>query len=289
MTVREKGYTHWEGELKESRWVWFPLTRLGIKMAFQKRFFKLFYFSTFLPALIFLAGIYISERLEDFRFMLRGSPAFLKITPNYFKIYLSNSLFLFILVLVMIFVGGGLIADDLRFNALQLYFARPLRKIDYVIGKMATLSFFILLLSLVPGVLFILFKLLFAGNLVFLRHYPWLPLAVVGYSLVLTLFFAAYALALSALSRNNRYASLMIFGVYFISDIIFNIFYLNFHHPYLVLLSLKLNLQQVAAGLFGLSPPYAVPWSLSLGVLLGLVFLAFVILQKRIRTVEVVK
>ncbi|RLE05185.1 MAG: hypothetical protein DRI99_02630, partial [Candidatus Aminicenantes bacterium] len=234
MTVREKGYTHWEGELKESRWVWFPLTRLGIKMAFQKRFFKLFYFSTFLPALIFLAGIYISERLEDFRFMLRGSPAFLKITPNYFKIYLSNSLFLFILVLVMIFVGGGLIADDLRFNALQLYFARPLRKIDYVIGKMATLSFFILLLSLVPGVLFILFKLLFAGNLVFLRHYPWLPLAVVGYSLVLTLFFAAYALALSALSRNNRYASLMIFGVYFISDIIFNIFYQNFHHPYLV-------------------------------------------------------
>lgn len=289
MTVREKGYTHWEGELKESRWVWFPLTRLGIKMAFQKRFFKLFYFSTFLPALIFLAGIYISERLEDFRFMLRGSPAFLKITPNYFKIYLSNSLFLFILVLVMIFVGGGLIADDLRFNALQLYFARPLRKIDYIIGKMATLSFFILLLSLVPGVLFILFKLLFAGNLVFLRHYPWLPLAVVGYSLVLTLFFAAYALALSALSRNNRYASLMIFGVYFISDIIFNIFYQNFHHPYLVLLSLKLNLQQVAAGLFGLSPPYAVPWSLSLGVLLGLVFLAFVILQKRIRTVEVVK
>ncbi|RLE03501.1 MAG: hypothetical protein DRJ11_03990 [Candidatus Aminicenantes bacterium] len=289
MTVREKGYTHWEGELKESRWVWFPLTRLGIKMAFQKRFFKLFYFSTFLPALIFLAGIYISERLEDFRFMLRGSPAFLKITPNYFKIYLSNSLFLFILVLVMIFVGGGLIADDLRFNALQLYFARPLRKIDYVIGKMATLSFFILLLSLVPGVLFILFKLLFAGNLVFLRHYPWLPLAVVGYSLVLTLFFAAYALALSALSRNNRYASLMIFGVYFISDIIFNIFYQNFHHPYLVLLSLKLNLQQVAAGLFGLSPPYAVPWSLSLGVLLGLVFLAFVILQKRIRSVEVVK
>jgi len=289
MTVREKGYTHWEGELKESRWVWFPLARLGIKMAFQKRFFKLFYFSTFLPALIFLAGIYISERLEDFRFMLRGSPAFLKITPNYFKIYLSNSLFLFILVLVMIFVGGGLIADDLRFNALQLYFARPLRKIDYVIGKMATLSFFILLLSLVPGVLFILFKLLFAGNLVFLRHYPWLPLAVVGYSLVLTLFFAAYALALSALSRNNRYASLMIFGVYFISDIIFNIFYQNFHHPYLVLLSLKLNLQQVAAGLFGLSPPYAVPWSLSLGVLLGLVFLAFVILQKRIRSVEVVK
>jgi len=289
MTVREKGYTHWEGELKESRWVWFPLTRLGIKMAFQKRFFKLFYFSTFLPALIFLAGIYISERLEDFRFMLRGSPAFLKITPNYFKIYLSNSVFLFILVLVMIFVGGGLIADDLRFNALQLYFARPLRKIDYVIGKMATLSFFILLLSLVPGVLFILFKLLFAGNLVFLRHYPWLPLAVVGYSLVLTLFFAAYALALSALSRNNRYASLMIFGVYFISDIIFNIFYQNFHHPYLVLLSLKLNLQQVAAGLFGLSPPYAVPWSLSLGVLLGLVFLAFVILQKRIRSVEVVK
>lgn len=289
MTVREKGYTHWEGELKESGVFWIPLTRLGIKLAFQKRFFKLFYFSTFLPALIFLTGIYISERLEDFRFMLRGSPPFLQISPNYFKIYFSNGLFLFFLVLVMIFVGSGLIADDLRFNALQLYFARPLRKVDYLVGKLATLSFFILLLSLVPGLLFILFKLLFAGNFAFLRTYPWLPLAVVGYSLLLTLFFAGYALALSALSRNSRYVSLMIFGVYFASDIIFNIFYQNFHHPYLALLSLKLNLQQVAAGFFGQKPQYAVPWSLSLAVLLALMGIAFFVLQKRIRSVEVVK
>ncbi|MCP2619630.1 ABC transporter permease subunit [Candidatus Aminicenantes bacterium AC-334-K16] len=289
MTIRKKGYTHWEGELKESFLVWFPLTRLGIKLAFQRRFFRLFFFSSFLPALIFLAGIYISERLEDFRFMLKGSPPFLQITPNFFKIYLSSGLFLVLLVLMMIFVGSGLIADDLRFNALQLYFARPLRKIDYLVGKIATLSFFILLLSLVPGLLFILFKLLFAGNLVFLRTYPWLPLAVIGYSLLLTLFFAGYALALSALSRNSRYVSLMIFGIYIASDIVFGIFYQNFHHPYLALLSIKLNLQQVAAAIFGQKPFYQVPWELSLAILLGLMVGAYFILQRRIRSVEVVK
>lgn len=289
MSIREKGYTHWDGQLKESVFIWFPLTRLGIKLAFQKKFFKLFFFSSFLPALIFLAGIYVSERLEDFRFMLRGSPSFLQITPDYFKVYFTNSLYLFLLVLMMIFVGSGLIADDLRFKALQLYFARPLRKIDYLIGKMATVSFFLLLLSFVPGLLFVLFKLLFAGNFVFLRSYPWLPLTIAVYSLILTLFFAIYALALSSLSNNNRHVSLMIFGIYFASDIIFNIFYQNFHHPYLALISLKLNLQQVGAALFGQKLFYPVPWGWSLLVIIVLMGLGLAILQWRIRSVEVVK
>ncbi|HDJ24294.1 MAG TPA: hypothetical protein ENF17_10450 [Candidatus Aminicenantes bacterium] len=290
MSIRKKGYSHWEGQLKESAFVaWFPLTRLGIKLAFQKRFFKLFFFSAFLPALIFLAGIYVSERMEDFRFMIQGQPSFLQITPNYFKAYFTNSFFLFLLVLMMIFVGSGLIADDLKFKALQLYFARPLRKVDYLLGKMATLGFFLLLLSLIPGWIFVLFKLVFAGNFAFLRSYPWLPLAVVAYSLILTLFFAIYTLTLSALSSNSRHVALMIFGIYLASDIIFGIFYQNFHHPYLALLSLKLNLQQVGAALFGEKLFYPVPWGWSLLLLIMLMGLGLAILNRRIRSVEVVK
>ncbi len=63
MTIKERGYTHWEGELKDGRFPWWPITRIGIKLTFKRKFFKFFYAFTLIPALVWLVGIYISERL----------------------------------------------------------------------------------------------------------------------------------------------------------------------------------------------------------------------------------
>ena len=67
MPIREKGYTHWEGEFVHKKFPWWPITRYGIKLTFRKKFFKLLYALTLFPALVFLVGVYISERLEDFQ------------------------------------------------------------------------------------------------------------------------------------------------------------------------------------------------------------------------------
>ena len=40
-TVRERGYSHWDGRLAERRWPWWPITRMGIQLAFRKKRFKL--------------------------------------------------------------------------------------------------------------------------------------------------------------------------------------------------------------------------------------------------------
>jgi hypothetical protein len=66
MPIREKGYLHWEGELQERRLPWWPITRLGIRLAFKKKYFKFILFSVLAVAFVFLVGIYISERIEDF-------------------------------------------------------------------------------------------------------------------------------------------------------------------------------------------------------------------------------
>ena len=47
----------------------------------------------------------------------------------------------FIMILVLL-VGPSLISQDLRFNALPLYFSRPVRRIDYFIGKLGVIAFF---------------------------------------------------------------------------------------------------------------------------------------------------
>ena len=289
MTIREKGYFHWDGTLRERRLAWWPVTRLGIRLAFKKKGFKFLYFGAFIPALVFLVGIYISERIGEFRYMIRGSSQLVEVNPAFFKTYFTSDFLLFMMVMLMVVGGAGLIADDLRSNALQLYFSRPLEKRDYLAGKASVLIFFLLTLTLAPGLVFIVFKLLFSGSFRFVAAYPWLLLSIPAYSAVVTLFFCLYTLFLSSLSRNRRYVSILLFAVYFVSDILFGIFYGNFKSPAFALISLKANLQQVGAFLFKQKPPYEVSVAWSALVLAAVCLAAYLYLDKKVRSVEVVK
>jgi ABC-type transport system involved in multi-copper enzyme maturation permease subunit len=291
MSIKEKGYTHWEGEFKEARLRWSPLSRYGIKLSFRRKFFKFLFFSTLVPSLVTLAMIYVSERLDDFAFLSRDTDAisFLEVNPVFFLRYFNGSWLLFMIILLLVFCGAGLIADDLKYNSLQLYFSRPLTKLDYFLGKASVIVFFLSCITLVPGLVFVLMKLLFAGNFQFLRQYPWLPFSILGYSLFITLFFTFYALFLSSLSKNKRYVAILIFGLYVFSDILFNIFNGIFRNPYFSLLSIEKNLQQIGAVIFGQDPQFDIPWILSLLVILAFCGLSLFVLNKKIRGVEVVQ
>lgn len=289
MTIKEKGYTHWDGELKDGRFPWRPITRFGIKLTFKKKFFKFFFFMTLVPSVVYLVGIYISERLEDFSFMVRESTKLLQINPAYFKSYFTNEGLLFMIVIVLVFAGAGLISDDLKYNSLQLYFSRPLKKKDYFIGKAAVIVFFLFIVTLIPGLVFIIMKIVFSGSFKFFTSYPWLILSVIAYSILVTAFFAFYSLFLSSISKNRRYVAILIFGLYFFSDIIYEIFYGIFKNPYFSLFSLKINLQQVGAVIFNQKTQYAVSWVYSLLIIIGICILAALVLKKKIRGVEIVK
>jgi ABC-type transport system involved in multi-copper enzyme maturation permease subunit len=290
MTIREKGYLHWDGELKERRFPWRPLTRLGIRLAFKRRYFKFILFSALGPALVFLVGVYVTERIEDFRYLFKDEGRILEVNPSYFNTFLSNNFMLFMMVMILLVSGAGLIADDLKHNSLQLYFARPLKKRDYLIGKANVIVFFLLLITLAPGLIFIFFKLLFAGNLRFLAAYPWLPFSVLGYSLFVTAFFCAYTLLISSLSKNRRYVSILIVAIYFFSDILFQFFFENLkRNPVFALLSIRANLQQISAWFFRLKPEYAVPWYWSFFILLAIGVAAAAVLSRKVRSVEVVR
>jgi ABC-type Na+ efflux pump permease subunit len=291
MPIAEQGYTHWTGEFSPHPRPWRVIARLGVRQAFKRKFFKFIFSFSFIPAVVAVAGIYVSERLEDFQFMVRGrDPAgFLNVGPESFRLYFANDGLLFFLVMILVLAGAGLISDDLKSGSLQLYFSRPLRKRDYLGGKMLSLLFFLLLVTLVPGLLFIVFKVLFSGSFAFLARYPWLPVSVAAFSLFLSGFFALYALLLSSLSRNRRFVSILIFIVYFASDIFYGIFNGIFHEPAFSLLSIKSNIQQVAAAAFRVEPPRGIPWVYSLLVLVLIAAAGAWVLRRRTRSVEVIK
>lgn len=289
MGISEKGYTHWKGEFKSKQLLWWPIARTGIKLTFRKKLFKFFFFSSIIPAVVYAGGIYIAERLEDFQPMLRGSKTILQINPGYFKSYFTNEFLLFMMIMILVFSGAGLISDDLRYNSLQLYFSRPLRKIDYFFGKASILIFFLLLITLIPGLAFILIKLIFSGRFQFLISYPWLILSVIGYSFIIATFFTFYTLLLSSMSKDRRYVTILIIAVYLFSDVLFGVFYGFLKSPYTALLSLKVNVQQVGAAIFFQKPRYDIPLFYSFFILALICFVAVIILKRKIRGVEVIK
>ena len=287
-TVREKGYYHWDGQLAERRFPWWPITRTGIMLAFKKRGFRFLFAGAFLPGVVFLGFIYASENLENFKFMLHSSTQILSITPGSFKLFFMLPLFLPWL-LMLVFAGSGLIADDLKHNSLQIYFSRPLRKKDYLLGKMAVVFFFILAVTLVPGLLVYIFKLIFAGSFKFFLSYPWLVLSIIGFSVVLAVFFAFYTLLLSALSKNSRYVMILVFIVYLFSHIFYGILHGIFKTPYMALFSIRENIDQVGAVVFAQKPAHPIPVLWSCLVLAGICGLSALILSRKIRGVEVVR
>jgi ABC-type transport system involved in multi-copper enzyme maturation permease subunit len=287
--VREKGYTHWNGQLVERRFPWAPIARTGVRLAFRKKGFKFVFAMAFMPSFVFLVTLYISERLEDFKGFVQGNTALLNVDPNYFKLFLTSGFVLFSLLLVLVFAAAGLIAEDLKHNSLQLYFARPIGKKDYILGKMSVVAFFILILVALPWLLLVVFKLIFAGNFKFFLQYPWLPLSILGYSLLLTVFLGCYVLLLSAVSRNTRYVIVLIFGVYYFSSVLAEILKKAFGSPYMALFSIPADLQQAGAALFGQKLPLAIPAFWSFLILAGICVLAAAVLNRKIRSVEVIK
>ena len=288
-TIREKGYTHWDGVLVRRRFAWWPITRTGIQLAFKKKAFRFFFAGGFLPAFFALGGLYVSERLEDFQALVKSNQNLIKIDPGYFKSFLVNPGFLFMIIIVLVFAAAGLVADDLKHSSLQLYFSRPLTKKDYLLGKLSVIAFFVLVLTAVPWLVLVVFKLIFAGNLKFLAAYPWLPLSILAYAALLAVFFGFYFLLLSASSRNARYVAILVFTTYNFSDVLSGNLTGIFRTPYMGLFSLRANIQQAGSFLFGAKPPLAVPAGWSFAVLGAICVLALAVLDRKIRGVEVIK
>jgi ABC-type transport system involved in multi-copper enzyme maturation permease subunit len=111
-------------------------------------------------------------------------------------------------------IAPPLISQDVRSRAFLLYFSRPISRWQYALGKLATVWFYLLMISAVPALaLYILGVLLSpSANVVF---DTWdLPLRIVAASAVLMIPTASLALCMSSLTQESRYAGFGWFAVW---------------------------------------------------------------------------
>ena len=133
---------------------WWVIARAGIMERLRERRFLGLLLFAWGPFLVRAVQLYVGETIRRRRLL---AP-----TAQTFREFLDQqSIFVFF---VTIYVGAGLIANDRRANALQIYLSKPLTRVDYIVGKLLTLRSFSSAVTWVPAILLLVLQMMFAGE-----------------------------------------------------------------------------------------------------------------------------
>lgn len=230
MPIFDQGYQHWSGTLSGHAWRWLAITRHGMRIGRKSLIMRVFLLLAWTPALClaFMLCIWgLVERKSDLVGAVSGILGFLapqvlanplhyrvEIWTLFYSRFLQVELYLSIVLILM--VGPNLISQDLRFNALPLYFSRPLRRIDYFLGKLGIITGFLAMVMIVPAIAAYILGLLFSQDATIIRDTLPILLASILYGLVISISAGMLILALSSLSRNSRYTALFWLGIFLV-------------------------------------------------------------------------
>jgi ABC-type transport system involved in multi-copper enzyme maturation permease subunit len=278
MPIHDQSYRRYRGGKASPGRAWTVIAWAGIMNMLRKRSFMGLLIFAWLPFVIRAVQIYVSTNFAQ--------AAIFAPTAQTFREFLEQQdFFVFI---VTIYVGAGLIANDRRANALQIYLSKPLLRSEYIAGKAAVLFVFLSFVTWVPALLLLLLQVLFAGSFTFLKTNLFLFPAITVAGLLQVLVATFTILALSSLSKSARYVGILYAGVIFFTAAVYGVMYAITGDSSLSWLSLGSSLSQVMDVIFRVKPRYATPWLVSLTVLIGLVVLSISVLERRVRGVEVV-
>ncbi|MGH9140394.1 MAG: ABC transporter permease [Vicinamibacterales bacterium] len=281
MPIHDQGYRRYGGVRARTGTGWTVIARAGIRTFISKRAFLglllISWFPFFVRAVQFYAAI-----------NLRTIPQASLLAPSAdtFRQFLEQQqTFVFF---VTVYVGAGLIANDRRANALQIYLSKPLTRAEYVLGKLAILMIFLALVTWLPAIVLLIVQITFAGNFTFFRNNVFLFPAITLFAFLEVALASSTMLALSSLSKSSRYVAILYAAVIFFTQAVYGVIYAVTRSSAFSWLSFSANLEQVGDVIFRQPLKYDTPWPLALLMIVALIALSGVILERRVRGVEVV-
>jgi ABC-2 type transport system permease protein len=278
MPIHDQGYRRYGGAKARRGTGWMVITRAGLRTFFARRAFLGLLLVSWFPFFVRAVQIYAAANLPQM--------AVLAPTADTFRQFLEQQRpFVFF---VTVYVGAGLIANDRRANALQIYLSKPLTRAEYVFGKLAILMTFLALVTWLPAIVLLIVQISFAGNFTFFRNNVFLFPAITVFAFLQVTMIATAMLALSSLSKSSRYVGILYAAVIFFTQAIYGVLYAVTRSTSLSWISFSANLTQIGDVIFRQPLTYDTPWQVSLLMIVGLTALSGVILERRVRGVEVV-
>src|SRR6185436_11933096 len=199
MPIHDQGYRRYTGARMARDRRWLVIARAGIVERLRERRFLALMLMAWLLFLVRAVQLYIGTTFVR--------AAFFAPSDETFHSFLNQQrLFVFF---ITIYAGAGLIASDRQANALQLYLSKPIARLDYIAGKLATLAAFLTAVTWVPAMMLLALQVLFSGSLEFVSSHPRLVPAITITSVLQVALASMTMLALSSLSRSRRFAAML--------------------------------------------------------------------------------
>ena len=277
MPIHDQGYRRYGGDKARGR-AWVVILSTGVRSMIGNRRWIVLMVASWIQFLVRAVLFYIAANFPQ--------AASIAPTPATFRDFFEwQNIFVFIMT---VWLGSALIAEDRRANALQIYLSKPLTRVEYIFGKLAILVTFLLLITWVPAILLLVLEVVFAGNFTFLQANAYLFPAITLFSLVEVVTASASMLALSSLSTNSRFVGILYTALIFFSNALYGVMRAVTGSSTVSWISFGNNIAQIGDLIFRVPLRYQTPWPVSLLMIVGLIALSALILERRVRGVEIV-
>ena len=279
MPIHDQSYRRYGGHRNEPGSAWLVIAAAGIRTLLGRKLFLAVMLAAWGQFFVRAVMFYLSANFPTMNVLAPSVETF----RQFFDFQEIFVLF------VTVYVGSGLIANDRRSNALQIYLSKPLSRAEYVAGKLGVLAFFLLMVTLAPALALLVLEAMFSASLDFLLGNVFLLPAITLYAVMEVSLASFTMLALSSLSTSARYTAMLYAGGLFFTAAVFGILRGATGSSMLAWLSLRANVEQIGDVIFRVPPRFESPWPLSLLVVAALIGLSVLVLERRVRGVEVVK
>jgi ABC-type transport system involved in multi-copper enzyme maturation permease subunit len=253
------------------------ISRTGIRLVLARRWLLALLLVAWGPFFVRAVQIYVAATFQQ--------ASFLAATAQTFREFLGQqATFVFF---VTLFVGSGLIADDRRANALQVYLSRPLTQGEYIIGKLVVLLVFLLGVTWLPAILLLSLQVAFSGP-AFVQANLYLVPAITLFAVLQACASAVAMLALSSLSRNRRFVAVMYAGVIFFTDAVSDTVRALTGRATMAWISPGRSIDILGDAIFRLQNVHDVPVAVALASIVAILAAGACVLHSRVRAVDVV-
>ncbi|KAA3612842.1 MAG: hypothetical protein DWQ01_03840 [Planctomycetota bacterium] len=290
MAFRAAEYTRFAGERGSSP-AWIAIWRATFRRGWASAWVRRLTMGAILTAGAITFIIYIFQTVvPDWRMLMeemgenvRGRGPEFSLDSRIYLVFLQLFIYPFLLPLSVL-MGYDLIAGDLRSNALETYFSRPITPWGYLFGRTAAYTAFLLLVTLVPMLWLWGFDVTTAPE----GHFDKVSQVPLGMTLAMGLVALTLALfiqALTTITRNGLWTALVVVILFIFSGILGPVLYELTNNPSLQAAAFWENIWVLTNGCLGFPEETAgrAPFTLSLSIFVGIAVVSLLFLLRRIR------
>ena len=252
MPIHSEGYRTWDGRRTLGATRWAVIASTGIRRTWKSKWLRRMLLFAVLPTVFLAIPLFLFEQALRDPMMWRELVGFMQMMPQPDAIagvitfnlatatpaeiqearheiwaYLLLTLFRYPQALLMVLVIGiaapPLISSDFRTRAFLIYFSRPITRLEYILGKMGTMVFFLAMITTLPAMLLYAVGVLLSPSIEVVATTWDLPLRILLASATLILPTTSAALMFSSMTSESRYAAFTWFAVWILGYVTFSI------------------------------------------------------------------